>query len=490
MKEAEKMKKLSTNIEEIIKNIKQATGESPDIVYRKLKFMKKHTVYLVYSQALGEANKINDFILKSISSDIKRSDVASFKNVFELLKNTIPNVSLNTVNNYNDLFFFLYSGFSLVIIDGYNEIIVFESKAPLDRGIQETTAEPIISGPKEGLTEDFYKNIGLIRKRIRDKSLWLKEYIIGNKSNTRVGLLYINGLADERLITYLKNKLDSINIDGIVDASQIVELITKVTRSTFPITFRTERPDLTATLLLKGKIAITVDNSPVVIIIPTNFIDFLHTSDDHYQKPIHVFAIRIIRILCFLTSIMVPGYYIALISFEKGIIPPPLLVNIKAQRSIVPFPLGIEILLLSFIFEIIRESDIRSPSNVGGAISILGALILGQAAVAAGLVSTIAVIVVAFSAMAGLIFQSKEFNNTIRLWRFIFIIFASAFGIVGMFICGLLLSIHLCSLKSFGKPYLMPLAPIDKKELDDAVIRKPISKKMNRQTNINKNAVN
>ncbi|MDD4036509.1 MAG: spore germination protein, partial [Bacilli bacterium] len=254
------MDKLNTNSKDIIKNIKQATGESPDIVYRELKIFKKQVIYLVYSQALGDSNKINDFILKSITTDIKRNNLASLKEILELFKNTIPNASLNTINNYNDLFFFLYSGFALIIIDGYDEIIVFEGKAALDRGVQETTVEPITSGPRDGLTEDFYKNIGLIRKRLRDKSLWLKEYIIGEKSNTRVGLLYINGLADEKLVNYLKNKLDSINIDGIVDTSQLGELLIKTTKSTFPLTFRTERPDLISIHLLKGKIIITIDN--------------------------------------------------------------------------------------------------------------------------------------------------------------------------------------------------------------------------------------
>jgi spore germination protein KA len=481
------MNKLEKNAKIVVENIKKISGDSPDIIIKDIKLNPKQLIYVIYSQAVADSDKINDFILRSITIDIKSQKKVAFDDLLKDFKNTIPHISMQTFDNYDKLFYFLYNGFCLILIDGYIEALTFETRANLHRAIEDTQTEPIIHGPKDGFVGDFYKNIGLIRKRLRDQSLWLEEFTIGRRSKTKVGVLYIKDIVEEELVNNIKKKIEKIDIDGIFDIGELKELIYKDTKTSFPIVLHTERPDRASMSLLEGKIVITIENSPVVIIIPTFLIDFFHTSDDYYQKPIHITFIRLIRIFCFFLAVIIPGFYIAILAFDREVIPPMLLVNIIAQREGIPFPIFLEIIILAFIFEILKESDIRLPVNVGGSMAILGALILGQAAVMAGVFSAIAIIVIAISAISSLVFQSVEIINTLRLWRFVFIFFGSLFGMTGIFVGGLLLTIQLCSIKSFGKPYLIPLAPFIKKDHQDAIYRTTTAKRVSRSKILTEN---
>ena len=239
----------------------------------------------------------------------------------------------------------------------------------------------------------------------------------------------------------------------------------------FPTISSTERPDKVAMALLEGKIAIIVDMSPYVLIMPTFLIDYFHTVDDYYQKPINISFIRIIRLLAFLMAIFTPAFYLAVTTHDFDMIPLNLLLSLKAQRESVPFPALIEAMLMSISFEVLRESDIRMSSTTGSAVSILGGLILGDAAVSAGIISPIMIIVIAISAISGLVFPSIELVSAIRWWRFIMMILATMFGVWGILIGTIILFIRLYSLKSLGKPYLYPFLPFNKLEQKDAIIK-------------------
>ena len=380
---------------------------------------------------------------------------------------------MQIIETYEDFFYFLASGFTCIIVDSYNKAITFETKATLDRGVTESTSEQIVRGPKDSFTENYMINVGLIRKRIKDPNLWITEKLIGRRTKTKVSLAYINDIVKEEHIKQIKNILDNIDVDGILDAGNIREYLNRNQKSSFPKILSTERPDIACSSLLDGKIVLMVENSPIMLIMPTVLVDFIHSPEDYYQNPINVSITRILRLISFFLTILTPAIYIALITFNHEIIPDKLLVSLNTQRQGVPFPTAIEILILSITFEILRESDIRLPNSMGTAVSIVGALVLGDAAVAAGIVSPITVIVVAFTSISGLIFSDIDMVNGIRVWRTLFILMSALMGLIGIVIAGLILLIHLCSLESLGTPYLAPFSPFNMQSQKNSLLLFP-----------------
>jgi len=449
---------------ELIKKIKKDTGNSDDIIYKELK-IHNQTVNIISNEVLTDTKVINDYILRAIvrvlEKNISINDLQSF----------LPDNNIKIMTNYKEMLNLLYQGFALVLFN--KKVLAIEVRSGLNRGVGEASNEPSIKGPKDAFLEHFNTNLGLIRRRIKSNHLWMKTLFIGKETNTKVGILYMENIADEKIVKDVIKKLKKINIDGILDSGYLKEKLEIRTNPIFPTVLSTERPDRASMSLLEGKIVILVDNSPYVLIVPSFFIDFLHTPDDYYQKPINITFIRIIRVIAFFIAIFAPAYYIAITTHNHDAIPLNLLINFSIQRESVPFPALIEALIMSITFEILRESDTRMPSTIGTAVSILGGLVLGDAAVSAGIVSPIMIIVIAISAISGLVFSSVELISAVRWWRFIMMFLATIFGIYGIFIGGILLLSRLSSLNSFGKPYLAPFAPMILSEQQDAIIKTP-----------------
>lgn len=466
------MQKLDNKINLIIDKIKKMNGNSCDITTRTFKLKNANVAY-IYLESVSSDDKISDFLSRSISSDIKYKKINIFENIFNYLTNTIPSSKMQVIETYEDLFYFLASGFTCIIIDGYNKTITFETKATLDRGVTESTSEQIVRGPKDSFTENYMINVGLIRKRIKDPNLFITEKIVGKRTKTKVSLAYINDIVKEEHIKQIENIIDNIDVDGVLDAGNIREYLSKNQKSSFPKILSTERPDIVCSSLLDGKIVLMVENSPIMLIMPTVLVDFIHSPEDYYQNPINVSITRILRFISFFLTILTPAIYIALITFNHEIIPDKLLVSLNTQRQGVPFPTAIEIIILSITFEILRESDIRLPNSMGTAVSIVGALVLGDAAVAAGIVSPITVIVVAFTSISGLLFSDIDMVNGIRVWRALFIIMSALMGLIGIVIAGLILLIHLCSLESLGTPYLAPFSPFNMQSQKNSLLLFP-----------------
>ena len=446
------------NIGQIIKE----TGNSDDIIIREIMFKDK-TLNIVFNETLSSGNFICEYIMKGIiNANVENTTI-------EELINIIPTNSVNLINNINDALDYLYKGFAIILIED-NYYIAIEAKANLDKGISDATSEVSIIGPKEAFTENLAKNIGLIRKRIRSRNLYVESTILGKESNTKISICYMNNIIDKKLLENVRNKINEINIDNVMDSGFISEVITDK-NSLFPTINMTERPDLVTFALLEGKIAIVVDNTPYVLIIPTFFTDLFHTPDDYYQKNVNTTFARILRLITFLASILLPAYYISITTHNSSSIPITLLVNFTSQKMGVPFPAFIEVILMIIAFEILRESDIRIPSKTGTSISILGGLILGDAAVNAGLISPIMIIVTSLSAISAMVFTNNSLINAIRYYRIINILIATFFGIYGIFIGISLLIIKLSNMESFGFPYLAPISPIITEELDDSFIK-------------------
>lgn len=457
---------LSKDLDICVDKIKNDLHQNPDYVYKYIN-LKNNNLCLIYNDALCASDKIDNFVLKNLSF---LKDEKIRKNLPDYLYNSIPNNNIKFIYTYEDIYEKLQTGFSIIIINKYSTALAVETKKNLTRSITESKVEKTVNGPKDAFVEDYLVNIGLIRRRIKSKDLIVEKKTLGKHTKTAVSIIYMNDIVEKKIIDEVKERLATISEKDIMDSSYIRSSLSK-NKYSFPMIEMTERPDLTSMYLLEGKVCILVDTSPFALIFPTFFVDFFHSPEDYYQKPRNVSFTRIIRFIAFLVAILVPAFYIAITTYNHETIPLTLLVNFAAQRSGVPFPAFFEAILMIITFEILKESDIRLPNQMGSAISILGGIILGEAAVEAGIVSPIMVIVIAMTAIANLIFSHVDVVNAIRMWRIIFMIFASLLGIVGIYFCSFLFIVILSSYKSFGKPYLYPFAPINFKVLKDSLIR-------------------
>ena len=443
----------------IVENLKKKTSISKDYIYQTFN-IKGESIYLIFNEVLTSSDMINEFILKRLTI-LKRKDLKN-------LENAIPDRNILVIDK-KDILTYIHNGYVIIIIE--NLVYAFEERASLDRSSPEVNSEISIKGPKDAFNENFNYNLGLIRKRIKTTNLECFDEFIGRETQTKIGVLYMRNIAEKDLIEKVKLKLSTIDIDGIVDSTYLKENLESKNNSFFPTIISTERPDRVVMALLEGKIALIVDTSPYVLIMPNYFIDFFHTVDDYYQKPVNTTFIRIIRLFAFFISIFVPALYIMVTTHNHEFISFDLLLSLKAQRESVPFSALSEALFMMISFEILRESDIRMSSTSGSAISILGGLILGDAAVSAGILSPIMIIVIAISAISGLVFNSIELVSAIRWWRIILMVMAASLGIWGIIIGGLLLFIRLLTIKNFDRKYLTPLFPFIKTEFKDHIIK-------------------
>ena len=447
------------NMNELITKLKNKTGLSSDYIYQKF-IIEDEEVYLFFNEVLTSSIMINDFILKCLTK-LKKEELPNLKNI-------IPDRNILIIEE-KDIFKYIHNGYVTIITN--NHIFAFEERAELDRGIPEVRNELSIGGPKDAFSENFNTNLGLIRTRIKSTNLEHFDMFIGRETKTKVGVLYMKNIVDKDTLEQIKSRLSLIDIDGIVDSSYLKENLEFKNNSFFPTVMSTERPDKSVMALLEGKVVLIVDKSPYVLIMPNFFIDFFHTTDDYYQKPINTSFIRIIRVLSFFIAIFIPALYIMITTHNHNFISLDLLLSLKAQRESVPFSALTEAFFMMIAFEILRESDLRMSSTSGSAVSILGGLILGDAAVSAGIISPIMIIVVAISAISGLVFNSIELVSAIRWWRFILMLLAAFSGIYGILIGIVILIVKLVTIKSFNKPYLTPLYKFIKTEFKDYIIK-------------------
>jgi spore germination protein KA len=358
-------------------------------------------------------------------------------------------------------------------VDWYTKGFAIGMKGGKDRGVQEATSENTVRGPKEAFAESLRTNTALLRRKINDQNLWFETKKIGSVTKTNVTIAYINGIVNEKVVEEVRRRLDRIEIDGILETGYVEELIQDETYTPFPTIFNTERPDVTAANLLEGRVAIFVNGSPHALLVPSLFIQFFQTAEDYYQRADIVSLLRILRFIGFFIALLGPSLYIAITTFHQEMLPTPLLINIAAQREGVPFPAFIEALMMEITFEILREAGLRMPKTIGQALSIVGTLVIGTAAVDAGIVSAAMVIVVAITAISSFMVSSFNLAISVRMLRFIFMGLAASFGLFGIIVCLIALSIHLCSLRSFGVPYMAPLAPFNLADQKDVLFRLP-----------------
>lgn len=440
----------------LINKVKNNYKDIPDLKIRKIKY-KLSYIYLFYIETICSSEQINDFILKNITNP----------NRLRKINNILPAPNYSQIK-FNEIDNYLFNSFSILIY--HNKIYALETKANLDRSINTPEIEPELYGPKDSFVENYQKNIGLIKRRIKSKDLKTKEFNIGKYTNTKVGLLYIEGLTKPEYIDKCKSILNNINIDGIIDSGELKKYIIKESSNLFPKVKLTEKPNLVAHSLLEGKIIIIVDTSPFAIIVPAVLADFINPISDNYLYANNANFSKILRLCCLFLTILTPAYYVAVANYNQETIPSKLLISFITQIEGVPFPTTIEALIMLLICEILRESDIRFPSSYGSAISILGALIIGEAAVNASIVSPIMIITIALTFISSMVFNNIELNSSLRSWRFLSLFIASIYGLYGVAISLILLIINLTSTYSFNLPYSFPASPFNFSYLKETLI--------------------
>lgn len=443
----------------LINNLKKQVGPSKDYIFKKI-IIDNQKIYLLFNEVLTDSTSINEFILEEILK-------LSKKELSDLI-NHLPSTNIKIIQE-KEILDYVGKGFLIIITK--KDIYATELKAKLDRGINTIESELSITGPKDSFSENFNTNLGLIRRRIKSPDLYVEDIEIGRSSKTKVGILYMNNIVNQELPIKIKALLEKIDIDGIIDSSYLKKIL-EDKNNLFPTIMISERPDKSSMALLEGKVVILVDESSYSLILPSFLMDFFHTVDDYYQKSINTTFIRIIRVFAFLIAVFLPAIYIAVTTRNYDLVPLPLLTMLKAGRTFVPFPAYIEALFMIICFEILKESDIRMSSTSGSAVSILGGLILGDAAVSAGIVSPIMIIIIAISSIAGLIFTSIELVNALRFFKIFLLFLATFLGIYGIFAGTIYLFYKLISLKVFDIPYLNPIIPYEKNEINDAILKK------------------
>ncbi|MFP5108615.1 spore germination protein [Neobacillus sp. C211] len=483
---------LEPNLETMLHKIKQEIGDSPDLVIRSFQIGSTPSipVGVVYISGLTDEQSVNEYVIRSLMVDTADSKLEIDSNhVFDLILNNALTIGkVNSLKDWNELIFSILSGDTIILIDGYAEAISGSTRGGQWRPITESTSQVNIRGPKDSFNESITTNIALIRRHLKSPQLRLETMRIGKVSQTNVAIMYIKGIVSNELVQEVRQRLTDIQIDAVLESGYLEELIQDRTFTPFPTIYNTERPDVVSGNLLEGRIAVLVDGTPFILILPTVFSQFFQSSEDYYQRFDIALLMRLIRYTSFFILILGPSFYIAVTTYHPEMLPTSLLINIMAQREGVPFPALIEAVIMEATFEILREAGIRMPRAVGQAVSIVGAIVLGQAAVEAGIVTGLMVIVVAITGISSFAIPAYNLTIAARLIRFPLMVIAALLGFYGLTLTLILLVAHMNSLRSFGIPYLAPFTPFSWKGQKDTVIRAPFKSyvahsRLNNQTN-------
>lgn len=468
----------TTSLAENISIIKSRLGESQDIVCRSFQLGESGVqAGIIYVNSLADDMIINKQVIEPLIHVNFEAVIPEHEDMIEFIGATmVPIGEIIKINTISGCIDALLKGETVLLIDGHPAALSMKTVGMPSRSISEPLNENEVRGPRESFVEILSTNISLLRRKVRDERLRFVSLELGEKTGTSVCLAYMKELAPDSLVEEVKKRVGHIQLDGILESSYIEECIQDHPASLFPQIDYTERPDRAAAMLLEGRVVILVDGTPFTLIVPTIFFQFFVTAGDYYLNFYFATALRWLRLLAFIISLVTPSLYIAVTTMHQEMLPTPLALRIAGARADVPFPAIVEAMLMEVAFELLREAGLRLPKVAGQAVSIVGALIIGQAAVEAGVVSPIMVIVVSLTGISSLALPSYSLSLVVRLLRFPLMILASILGLPGITVVLLMILTYLASLKSFGLPYLSPIAPAFTADWKDTLLRMPHSK--------------
>jgi spore germination protein KA len=458
--------------------IKERLGESNDIIVRKFASSGDRVDMAVFFiDGLADKKMINDNIIQPLLSATIVNNYAEKltpRNAFDLAKKHIVSTGeLMEAPDLTQAIAMVLSGDTALIIDGQQKIIICGTRMWEKRALSEPEAEPAVRGPREGFSETMRINTSLLRRRIKHEKLRFEAMKAGRRTSTDINLVYIEDIVNPRTLEEVRRRVAAIDTDGILESDYIEEFIEDAPLSVFPQIEHTERVDKAAAAVLEGRILIMTDNTPFMLIVPTSFFQFMQASEDYYERPPIAAALRVLRLFVLNFALILPAAYVAIVTFHQEMLPTQLLLSIAAIREGIPFPAVAEALIMEFTFEVLREAGVRLPKTVGQAVSIVGGLVMGDAAIRAGLVSPAMVIIVSATAIANFALPAFNVAITLRLLRFPLIILGAVMGLYGVIFGLIIILIHLAGLQSFGVPYLTPLVHGSAGDMIKIVIRPP-----------------
>lgn len=462
-------KYLHKDIAEFEKMIKNIFKNSFDIVVRTIK-TKKGNICFVGIDGLVEKSLLDRDVIKPLINITKKDDISNIIHISQL---EVIDISLNFINSVLD-------GNEVIMCENDEKIYVVDLKSWAQRAIERPDAEATIRGPKESFVETLKVNTSMLRRKIKNSNFVIENLRMGKQSKTLIAICYIDGIVNKKVLEELKIRLNKIDTDAILETGSIEQYIEDRPLLPIPTVGSTQKPDVAAAKILEGRIAIICDGTPFVATVPHLFVENLQTAEDYYHKPFIATFFRIIRILALLIGLLLPGFYIAVTTFHQEMIPTVFLQSIANATANVPFNKAFEALLLLIIFEILKESGTRLPKNIGSAVSIFGAIVIGQVAVYAGIAGAPMVIVIALTALSSFIVPSL--TEFVSIYRLIFLFAGSFLGLVGICPVVMIVLAQLCSIESFGVPYLTIMD--SNKKIKDFIIRYPLKSMKNRPNKI------
>ncbi|WP_223881755.1 spore germination protein [Niallia endozanthoxylica] len=461
------------SVYELKESIQSSFGQTADLIMESLKIAETDGM-LFYLSTVIDNNQLQQTLMNKQTYQSNSSfDLKSKEGIKEFCEQLFGGSGFKFVYTLEEVSKEILNGSLAIAFKTFPSYITIAMPNSNLRQVSEPTSQTVIRGPKDSFVELASINMALVRRRIRNPNLRFEEFIIGNETQTKVFLGYMNSIANEKIVEEVRKRLNSINVSAIFESGNIEELIVDKTFTVFPLAFNTERPDTVAGQLMEGKICIIIDGTPFALLVPAVFTDFFISSEDYYHHYSISSFLRLLRYVSFMIVLIVPSAYVGILTYHQELVPTHLLINIMAQREGVPFPAVVEVLIMELTFEILREAGIRMPRAVGQTVSIVGALVIGQAAAEAGIISNIMVIIVAITATANFVAPVYSLSAATRILRLILIPIAGFLGLYGVLLGLVVMVAHLASLRSFGVPYLAPIAPFNSEDQRDVFIRFP-----------------
>jgi spore germination protein KA len=454
------------NLQKNIDYLLNITQQSADFTVRKM-ILSDGTPVAIFTVE-GMVNK--EGLTLSLSTPLSKAKIPEKINKYDYIRDSVLSTSeLIEIKTFKEVIEFSMSGFAVLAIDGYSQMLVIGIQGFSFRGVSESSSEMVFRGSREGFTEPLRINMTLVRRRLKTPDLVFKTMTIGDLSNTQICLCYLKSAVSQKILNELIKRLNNINLDTVLASGYLVSFLSGKNKSIFSTVGVTEKPDTLCGKITEGRIGIIVDGTPSAIIVPHLFVENFQSFDDYSNRPFYSSFIRILKYISLILALYFPGLFVAVTNFHPEFIPTALLNNINETLQKTPFPLMFEVLMVAFMYEVMREAGLRLPTPLGHAVGIVGALVIGETGVSAGLISAPTLIFVAFSAICSYVLP--EIYGTVTVLKFAYIIVGGLLGVIGIVMLSLLVTVSACSLTSFGVPYMTPLSPISKGVISDNFLR-------------------
>lgn len=468
---------ISSKLNENEKILTEAFNKCGDIIIRRFKAGadKNIDMILVYIDNIVSSDVINDPILTNL---MVRSHVINGEHILDTLYSEAISVGeMSFETNFDNVFTSVLLGDTAIFADGESKALIASTKGWPSRGVPTAENEVVVKGPKDAFAETASQNVVLIRRRIRDTALKVERSRVGKRSQTDIAVMYMDGIVRESVLNTIKEKLKNLDIDAIMDAGYIEQMTERKWWSPFPQVQMTERPDKAAAALLEGRVVIVVDNSPMVLLLPSTLNIFFQAAEDYYDRWEIMSFVRIIRYIAAYIAISLPGLYVAMTLYNPNLLPVELVLKMAGSRIDVPLSTVTEVIVMELAFELLREAGVRLPSPIGSTLGIVGGIVIGQAAVEAGIIGPMVVIVSAVTCICSFVIPNQGMVNGIRISKYIVLALSACLGLFGLWAGLIVILIHLCSIESFGIPYMYPYCSAAESgfdDLKDSVIRLPL----------------